>query len=136
MRQRLCRSGLASIALASAVVFSGCFWPLPGQGPDRQAHNQTEGGIAPATVASLHQAWSKTLDAGPVSDPVTSGFGVVVSGRRSTYTLAPESGQTRWTHAVAAPLEVTQPFVRREDVYVGHVDKTATASTTTEGLDV
>jgi len=135
MGHRVCRSGLASIAVASAVAFSGCFWPLPGQGPDRRAHNETESAIAPDTVSSLHQVWSKALDAGPVSDPVTSGFGVVASGRRSTYTLAPESGQTRWTHTVAAPLEVTQPFVRRNDVYVGHVDRTATATAETEGLD-
>jgi outer membrane protein assembly factor BamB len=126
----------SSVGAALALVAGGCFWPMPGQGPNRQAHNIDEGSIAPGNVGSLHEVWSKSLAAGPAGDPVTSGFGVVVSGLRSTYSLAAESGDVRWTHSVAAPLTVTQPFVRGNDVLVGQTDQTATASATTESLDV
>lgn len=109
---------------------------MPGQGPDRHAHNQEEDAISPDTVASLHQVWAKSLDGGPASDPVTSGFGVVVSGQRSSYSLAPESGEISWTYTVGAPLSVTQPFVRSNEVLVGRWDKTASTGAATEGLDV
>jgi outer membrane protein assembly factor BamB len=136
MRKRPRQSVLTLIGLVLATLSSGCYWTMPGQDPDRQANNQEEQTIAPDTAASLDEVWSVTLDGGPVSDPVTSGFGVVMSGQRSTYTLAPESGATRWTHTVAAPLSVTQPFVSGNDVLVGRWDTTATAGTATEGLDV
>ena len=108
-----------SVGLAFAAFMSGCYWPLPGQGPNRHAHNAAESAIAPDNVASLEQAWAATLDGGPVSDPVTSNFGVLASGARSTYSLAPESGAVRWTHTVDAPLSVTQPVVRGDVVLAG-----------------
>jgi outer membrane protein assembly factor BamB len=127
---------VAAVALALAGLFSGCFWPMPGQGPGRHAHNQAEAAIAVDTVASLHQIWAASLDGGPAGDPVTSGYGVHVNGARSAYSLRPESGQPGWTSTPTAPLSMLQPFVRGRNVLVGRWDKTATASDATEGLDV
>jgi outer membrane protein assembly factor BamB len=121
---------------ALALLLGGCFWPVPGQDPNRSAHNESEAAIAPDTVGSLRQAWSVSLDGGPAGDPVTSRYGLVVSGRRTTYSLAYESGDTQWSHSEAAPLTVTQPFVRSDKVLVGRLDETATAGTATEDLDV
>jgi outer membrane protein assembly factor BamB len=108
---------------------------MPGEGPGRQAHNQAESLIAADSVASLHQIWAASLDGGPAMDPVTSGYGVHVSGQRSTYTLAPESGQQRWSSTPTAPLSMLQPFVRGQNVLVGRWDNTASGSQATEGLD-
>jgi hypothetical protein len=133
MSRRPVQGFLASAALA--LTAGGCFWPVPGQDPDRTAHNESETAIAPGNVDSLHQVWSAGLD-GAAGDPVTSRYGVVVSGLRTTYSLAPESGNVRWSHTEAAPLAMTQPFVRSDKVLVGRWDPTAPANADTEGLDV
>jgi PQQ-like domain len=64
---------------ALSALLGGCFWPTPGQNPDRTAHNPFETAISPATVGQLTQAWS--WDAGSnhrVHGPVTSTAGVHV----------------------------------------------------------
>ena len=80
---RLYRASLTLVAIALALLPSGCFWPMPGQGPNRQSHNPVEEAIGPDSVASLDQIWTKSLDSGPAGDPVTSGHGVHVSSGRS-----------------------------------------------------
>jgi outer membrane protein assembly factor BamB len=134
--KRLCQSGLTAFALALTALASGCFWPMPGQGPDRDGHNAADTGITVDTVVSLHQVWAASLDGGPAADPVTSRHGVLASGARSLHALRAESGEPRWSSTPAAPLGMLQPFARDDHVLVGRWDKTATASDATEDLDV
>ena len=134
--KRLCQSGLMVLALALTALASGCFWPMPGQGPNRQSHNPVETGIAVDTAASLHEVWTANLGAGPTSDPVTSGYGVLATSGRSLHALRAESGQSRWSSTPAAPLSMLQPFARDEVVLAGRWDPTAAATDATEDLDV
>jgi outer membrane protein assembly factor BamB len=124
------------VAAVLALLQAGCYWPVPGQGPNRQSHNQAEHAIGVDTVASLHQAWAKSLDAGPAGDPVTSVFGVQVNSNRTVYAFLPDTGQERWSYTPAAPLSVSQPLVRGRDVLVGRYDNTAPAASANDGLDV
>lgn len=101
------RTGLA---VGGLLVVAGCFWPVPGQGPDRQAHNGRETAIGPGTVALLEPAWEARVDEGPVGDPVTSTRGVHVNDARSVYGFAVASGVRLWEHGVTAPALRGQVF--------------------------
>ena len=68
------------VPLMAMVLLSGC-WLQPGYGAHRSGHNGLEAGLTEANVATLTEAWSVTVGAGPVDAPVVSGFGVhAVSG--------------------------------------------------------
>jgi outer membrane protein assembly factor BamB len=84
---------LGGTALLAATL-AGCWWPAPGAGPDRRAHNRAEDDITAETVGSLHQIWSAPTDAS-AGDPVTSGTGVHVDGMRATYAYRTD-GTMRW----------------------------------------
>jgi hypothetical protein len=47
----------AALAAVASVALAGCFWPVPGQGPDRRSRNDSETAIGVDTVASLAPAW-------------------------------------------------------------------------------
>ena len=85
---------LAGVA-ASGALLAGCWWPQPGAGPDRRAHNGAETAITAASVGSLHQLWSAPTD-GPAGDPVTSTAGVHVEGTDLVYGFRTD-GTTRWS---------------------------------------
>lgn len=90
---------LAGTAVAAATL-AGCWWPAPGAGPDRRAHNNAETAISVATVGSLHQIWAAATD-GPAGDPVTSGVGVHIDGTDNTYAFN-TLGAPLWTVPVPA----------------------------------
>ncbi len=89
-----------AVAAGLAATLGGCFWPAPGGGPDRTAHNALESAITVDTVGSLHPVWSAPTD-GPAGDPVTSAAGVHVDGTDATYAFT-TAGVPRWTVAVPA----------------------------------
>lgn len=102
-------------------LLGGCFWGAPGQGPNRQAHNDLEDEIGPDTVGSLHQIWSAPVDEGPVGDPITTTAGVHVKDTRAVYGFATRNGTRMWRYAVDAPGVVFQPWQRGDRVRVGQV---------------
>jgi outer membrane protein assembly factor BamB len=115
--------------LLTAVAVTGC-WPAPGAGPDRRSYNAAETGITADSVGALGLLWEAQLDDGPAGDPVTSvRGGVHVADTRAVYALAPATGARRWRRGVAAPLEVTPPYVRGDEVLTGQWDPTADAAT-------
>jgi outer membrane protein assembly factor BamB len=93
--------GLVSLGLA------GCFWPAPGAGPGRTAHNPFETEITPATVADLALVWTATGDGGAMGPPVTSLRGVHVSDNLGVYAFSFDTGTRLW----AQPVPPTAPFV-------------------------
>ena len=63
--------------LVAALALAGC-WAVPGQNPDRTAHNAFESSLTPATVGELTQAWQSDFGFGiplAASDPVVSSDG-------------------------------------------------------------
>lgn len=64
---------------ALSALLGGCFWPTPGQNPDRTAHNPFETAISPSNVGQLTQAWSWNAGTNHrVHGPVTSTAGIHV----------------------------------------------------------
>jgi hypothetical protein len=101
-----------------AATLAGCWWPAPGAGPDRRAHNRAEDAITVATIGSLHRVWSAPTD-GPAGDPVTSGTGVHVDGTTHAYGFRTD-GSPRWSVPIPqqhAPFaEVSSLVVDRDRV--------------------
>lgn len=117
------------------LLLSGCFWPQPGAGPNRQAHNTFEQDIGVATVARLERAWAAPVDEGPVGDPVTSDQRVHAADTRSVYGFDPATGARRWEHQLAAPLEIEQPYVHDDQVLVGQWNPHANEATDPSASD-
>ncbi|HEX8803225.1 MAG TPA: PQQ-binding-like beta-propeller repeat protein [Acidimicrobiales bacterium] len=95
--QSRCVAARAGAVLIMAAGLAGC-WRQPGFGPLHQGSNPLERQLTVANVATLHPAWTATVDDGPVrSDPVVSGSGLVhVSDDRAAYGLEAPSGARRW----------------------------------------
>lgn len=118
----------ALVVSAGALVgLTGC-WPVPGQGPDRQAHNAFETGFDAESVAGFTRLWVATTDeAGPrgVGHPVLStGGGVHVTSGRSVHALDPATGAQRWasTPATSAPTFAeldTDVLVHEDQLFTG-----------------
>ena len=89
------RAGSRVAVVGLAATLAGCWWPAPGAGPDRRAHNGAETTITADTAGSLHQIWSAPTD-GPAGDPVTSGAGVHVEGTDHAYGFRTD-GSLRWS---------------------------------------
>lgn len=83
---------------AVALALSGCWWPMPGSTPGRQAHNPAEQLLTTATVSDLGQLWTATTTTGPVGDPVTSPAGVLVHDDAALHSFTPTTGAEQWTH--------------------------------------
>ena len=92
-----------AVAAGLAATLGGCFWPAPGGGPDRTAHNALETAITVDTVGSLHPVWSAPTD-GPAGDPVTSTAGVHVDGDQTTYGFGTD-GSELWSVTLPAEYE-------------------------------
>jgi outer membrane protein assembly factor BamB len=108
---------------ALVLLLAGCWWPAPGQGPDRQAHNDAETQITPGTVADLEPLWVAQTADGSVGDPVTSIRGVHVNDRSSVYAFHPDTGQQLWTvHQPGGGLTMEQPYVHGEELWVSSLD--------------
>jgi outer membrane protein assembly factor BamB len=90
----------AGVAVLS-VTLAGCWWQ-PGYGPLRQGSNPIEDGLTVADVASLEEAWTATVDDGPVrGEPVASAQGLLhVGDDRAAYGIRPADGTRAWRAAV------------------------------------
>lgn len=121
------RSRAGHVRQAAGVVallaLSGCFWPMTGGGSNRQGHNALEERVTAATVAGLEQVWHATVDAGPVSDPITSIAGVHVADDRSVYLFNQKTGARRWQHTALGTM--FQPYVWGDTVLASQVGPTA-----------
>jgi outer membrane protein assembly factor BamB len=80
-----------------AVGLAGCFWPAPGAGPGRTAHNVFETEITSATVAGLRLVWSVHGDGAMMDNPVTSVRGVHAFDYKGFYAFSFETGARLWT---------------------------------------
>jgi outer membrane protein assembly factor BamB len=114
----------AALAL-SATALAGCFWPVPGQGPSRQAHNTSETAIGVGTVADLDLAWEAEVDDGAAGDPVTSNTRVHVNDTQAVYGFVPATGARSWRYGVAPPSTMDQPLFDGERLIANLVDETA-----------
>jgi hypothetical protein len=108
----------AGVAVGVLSLAAGCFWPVPGQGPSRQAHNDLESAIGTDTVAGLALAWEAQVDGGAVGDPITSLYGVHVNDARSVYGFDRDSGDRVWDYGVADADTMGQPLVHGERLHV------------------
>lgn len=86
-----------AIAMALVVGLGGC-WRQSGFGPLRQGWNPYETNLTVDNVDTLDEAWTASVDDGPVrSDPVLSGAGLVhVSDDQAVYGLTVPTGERRW----------------------------------------
>jgi PQQ-like domain len=102
------RNGFRVAAIcAVAVGLAGCFWPSPGAGPGRSAHNSFETEINGGTVNGLVLKWTATGDGGAITAPVTSLRGVHVSDPVGFYAFSFDTGARLWT----TPVPPSAPFV-------------------------
>ncbi len=124
------------VTCALAGLPTGCFWPMPGNGPNRQSQNVVEEALGPDSIASLDEIWTASLTGGAAADPVTSRHGVHVNTPRTVYGVNSSTGAQRWSYTPPAPLSVSQPIVNGNDLLVGQWDNAAAASDATEDLDV
>lgn len=121
---RLTRAGAAVAVLGSVT---GCFWPVPGQGPNRQAHNPFEEAISPETVVNLTHAWDAQVDDGAAGDPISSSRAIHVSDTRSVYGFDRTTGTRLWEHGLSAPDTVGQPFFAGDRLQVNQVTDVGTS---------
>jgi outer membrane protein assembly factor BamB len=131
MTSNACRIRWAAVAVA-LLALSGCYWPMPGGGWNRQGSNPFEERITVGTVPRLEQVWDATVDAGPAGDPVTSIAGVHVADDQSVYLFDQRTGARRWQHT--APGTMFQPYVWGDRVLASQHGPTA-ADTRTVFLD-
>ena len=122
------RPALTILAAILALVLGGCYWPAPGQGPDRQSYNVAERAIGPDTVGSLHRIWARSLGTGSASDPVTSTAGVHVADAARVYLLDAATGDIEHSVLPPAPLSETQPIVNGKTLLTGQWNKTISAN--------
>jgi len=101
------------------LCLGGCWWPVPGGGPGRQANNAAEDQITAASVAGIEELWSAPTDDGAVGDPVTSLRGVHVGDATSVYAFADHDGSRLWSYAPDGAGSTPQPFVTGEEVWAG-----------------
>lgn len=126
MRQRLRLVGVSAVALAAA----GCFWPSPGAGPSRTAHNVFEDEITPETVADLEEIWAVDADPpGIVSGVVTSNRAVHFMVRSTDgfhlYGIDPTDGSQIWQSPVGSSdndlrQEFSLPIFTHDAIWVGY----------------
>lgn len=95
------RARLAGI-VAPLLLVTGCFWPAPGGGPDRRAHNDLEDKITPSTVADLDVIWEAEIG-GPVRDPVTSNKAVHASVGGALFAVDIHTGEELWVYGDPDP---------------------------------
>jgi outer membrane protein assembly factor BamB len=109
--------------VAVVGLASGC-WFQAGFGPRRSAHNPHERGLTSANVATLTEAWSVPLGAGPVLDPVVSKDGVHAVVGDNLHTRNLSDGSNRWSVQVLPPPApgrrqiVASPSLRNDQVLV------------------
>jgi outer membrane protein assembly factor BamB len=84
------------LPVAATVVLSGC-WLQPGSDPHRSGHNPNETRLTTANVASLTEAWSVTVGAGPAGAPIVSRHGVHAVSGRTLATYRPADGSEVWS---------------------------------------
>ena len=101
----------------TVLSLGGCWWPMPGAGPNRQANNAAEDQITVATVAGLEEVWTAAADSGAVGDPVTSVRGVHVNDATSVYGFATGSGDRLWAYQPSGIVSMEQPYVSGEEVW-------------------
>lgn len=80
MRSRL---AAAVLVLALGLALAGC-WPVPGQGPDRNADNPFERTITAANVSGVKVVWNANTGGQFVLSPVVSDAGVHVTAVASS----------------------------------------------------
>lgn len=111
--------GIVRYLAVGAMVSSagGCWWPMPGSGPNRQANNDVEGQITLETLAALEELWAAETGGEDVGDPVTSAWAVHVNDTTSVYGFAPDSGDRVWEHEPDGIVSMEQPYVSGDEVW-------------------
>jgi outer membrane protein assembly factor BamB len=101
------RMARASLVGALLLLLAGC-WPVPGQGPDRNADNPFEQTITAANVSGLKVVWNTDTGGQFVSSPVVSDAGVHVTAVLNSggyvvelLTYHTDTGGHMWTAAVS-----------------------------------
>lgn len=100
---------------AAALLLGGCWWPMPGSTPGRQAHNPAEAALTTATVTTIEEQWTATTDDGPTGDPVTSTAGVHVNDQVAVHTFSTTTGAELWTYDPG--VGASQPYVTGDEVW-------------------
>jgi len=84
--------GLVVVVLA----LSAC-WPVPGQNPDRTAHNGLERTLTRQVVGDIEELWATSLATGAVRDPIVVEGGVIVSVDTDLHRFDVATGEHEWT---------------------------------------
>ena len=109
---RVTRGIRVGVVAAALLLTAGCFWPVAGQGPNRQAFNGQETEISRETVGDLTLAWEAHVDDGAVGDPITSAPGLHVNDAHAVYDFNRVSGARVWKYAATgASDQMGQPSV-------------------------
>lgn len=90
--RRTCRT---SLAVGLGLLLTAC-WPMPGQGPDRRAHNADETTLNAESVVNLAPLWTATLDHGAASDVIFEGEQVFVHDLTGLRAIDAATGEVNW----------------------------------------
>ena len=93
------RARCASLVALLTLLLTAC-WPMPGQGPDRRAHNADETALNADTVADMAPLWTAALDRGAASDVVFEDGQVFVHDLTGLHAIDAGTGESNW---VASP---------------------------------
>ncbi|MDD9372355.1 MAG: hypothetical protein PV358_19695, partial [Acidimicrobiales bacterium] len=85
------------IGLVVVVLALTACWPVPGQNPDRTAHNGLERTLTRQVVGDLEELWAMSLATGSVRDPIVVEGGVIVSVGTDLYRFDVGTGDLEWT---------------------------------------
>lgn len=89
------RTRRTALVAASGLLLAAC-WPMPGQGPDRRAHNANETTLTAQSVVNLRPLWTARLDHGAASDVIFEGDQVFVHDLTGLHAIDAGTGAVRW----------------------------------------
>lgn len=134
MQDQLRLAGVAAVGLLAA----GCFWPAPGAGPGRDAHNVFEDQITLETVGDLEEIWRAQVapTSWDVGHPVTSEGNVHVvatdtvpgDGDQGSALVAVDrdTGELSWSSPISPqenPVEISPPVFANDVIWLGYVSE-------------
>ncbi len=119
------------IGLVAVVLALTACWPVPGQNPDRTAHNGLERTLTRRVVNDLEELWATSQATGAVRHLIVVDGGVIAGEDDALHRLDGATGEHEWTWAPAAgyPAVVGAPAFGVDDRILAGYGQIGRAST-------
>jgi outer membrane protein assembly factor BamB len=96
------RRHVTVIGLVAVVLALTACWPVPGQNPDRTAHNDLERTLTRQVVGDLEELWATSQATGAVRHLIVVEGGVIAGEDDALHRVDGATGEHEWTWGPAA----------------------------------